>query len=438
MAVATAAASALGEIGGSRARESLLERLHSDSSTLWGPCAEALETDGWLPVSPIDIVRAGAAKADWTESLALGANAVDELRAVLHIGNRSMRRGAATTLHTLGWKPHEPNSEWFDYVVARADWETEEHQHPGQRPSLLAWFNAHPLSRGPVRALVEELLSSLTVPLAGKALEDALRDDDLLRRYVATIAVGVAHHEDVVPLLLANLNAPDDDAHRWFDYGKIRVASAQALGGVKYIADVVSLLKHAASGIRSGVSVYGNTSAVAAVQAAWRSVELSDMLEHIPALALGRRREYDSKHFVFDLWACFPLDLSALERFSVSALVEGLVNFDRSKLPAFSMLYTDMAFWELQTRLAVLALVCMAGATESSSSLIFGPLKSAVVSALEHMPSHSVEPVLCEAEHWGGLAVRDFAQAELRRREQAEGAPQPVEDQSLPSPPSPH
>ena len=380
-AMVAAGAHALGTIGGPRARRLLLERLHSDSSIFWAPCSAALQAEGWLPTSPIDVVRDGAARGDWTGCLALGSGAVNELRAVLRLGDELMRRGAAATLHTMGWTPGEPNTEWFSYAVARADWQTEKNQRPGERPSLLGWFKGHPLSRGPVRGLVEELLPSLTMPLAGRGLDEALSDSDLLRRYVATIASGLASCDVAVPLLLDNLNAPDDDAHPVFHYGMIRVASAQALGEMKNLADVPNLLKHAACGIPSGVGTYSNFSAVTAVQSAWRCVGFADLFECIPALALGRKRENDSKRVVIDLWSHFPLaDLSVLERYSVSAFVTALAAFDRSKLPAFSVLYSDFAFWELQTRLAVLALVCMAGTHETF--FMHSDLKSAASLAL--------------------------------------------------------
>src|SRR6185436_6257341 len=97
-------------------------------------------------------------------ALALGEASIVELRAVLERGMERMRRGAAATLHTLGWAPRRADGEFFSFLIARADWEAEDRQHPGQRPSLSGWFEGQQLGRGPVRELVGSLLPALEAP----------------------------------------------------------------------------------------------------------------------------------------------------------------------------------------------------------------------------------------------------------------------------------
>jgi hypothetical protein len=374
---------------------------------------EALEASGWRPESPREVVRSAAAKSSWSVALALGEVAIDELRAVLNRGVEPMRRGAAATLHTLGWAPRCADAEFFSFVVALADWEVEQRQHPGQRPNLTGWFEGQPLARGPVRELVVSLLPALEAPLFGHDLEEALRHEDLLRRYVATVACGLTRCAEAMPFLAANLNAPDDDpSNAAFALGPVRITSAQAIAEIGAGDSVLTLLEHATRDIRSGPSVYGGLSAVAAIQGAARALGVGKFFDLVPAALLGRKAMSESTEM--DLWLSFPLGERAealLMHAPLPGLVKAIVEFDRSRLP--SWMYSDLAMWELHQRLAVLALAVIAVTVSEEH------LQTLARQALMRFWDLSAAPVLRELALSSVPALAEFARDEQARRDRS-------------------
>jgi hypothetical protein len=260
--------------------------------------------------------------------------------------------------------------------------------------------------------------------LCGEALErsidSATPGDDWSRRiqYLATVAAGVARCENAVPALLRQLNPPGDDLP--VSEGDIRIVTAQALGEIG--GSLVDLLEHATREMPRGPLIFGNGSALAAIQSAARISGIQILFERIPATALGRKRQ-DSDGFQINPWFMLGIqDESILEKFTVSAVLGEFGRRDRSELPCYvpdvfpyNASSLDTALWELHTRMAVLTLLCLHALRQKW-------INELATAALSKFWSPSAEPVLTEAQSWAQELIASVASAELERRRKDESS----------------
>jgi HEAT repeat protein len=404
-------ARALGRIGGLDVQNQLVERLRGDDASLWAPCAEALEVQGWTPLSNDDHVRWCAAKGRWAGCLALGSDAVPELRNVLRLGDDNRRRGTVEILRKLDWYPREPGLELFRYHVARVDWIRQDRMNPVELVSLSGWLSSIASDASPARAAVAEMLNQLDVAPCGTELNRALESSDVRIQYLATITAGMANCLDSADVLLSNLNAPAG-ASPVFEQGAIRAVSAQALGDLGFVF-LTDLLEHASRDIKSGILTYSDASAIAAIQSAARIAGVSPVFNMIPASALGRKAAKPQEGWKFDVWLMFGFsDDSVMEKVPVSEAIRAIVNFDRSTLPAYSPFHSEVAYWELHKRMAALSLLWLSVFPREYIS-------QPATKALRTMDQMAVEAILTQAHTWAGEHVVSFANAELERRGQA-------------------
>lgn len=420
------AARAIGRVGGSDVQDALVERLRGDDPTLWAPSAEVLDRQAWIPTKIADRVRWCVAQGRWTTCLELGDEdeVISTLRHVLKVGDHPHRRGAVETLRKLGWRPREPGAEFFEYYAARVDWDREVQLYPVDLLNLLWWLGPPEPSSTPVRKVVAEALGNLASPLCGEALERSIdgvphgNEQSHNVQYLATVAAGVARCKTAVPALLRQLNPPGDKLP--VRGGEVRIVTAQALGEIG--GTLLDLLDHATREMPPGPLIFGNGSALAAIQSAARDSGIQILFERIPATALGRKRQ-DSDGFQISPWSMLGIqDESILEKFTVSAVIGEFGRRDRSKLPCYipavfpyNASSLDTALWELHTRMAVLTLLCLHALRQEC-------INELATAALTKFWSLSAEPVLTEAQSWAGELIARAASAELERRRKNEAS----------------
>jgi hypothetical protein len=94
---------------------------------------------------------------------------------------------------------------------------------------------------------------------------------------------------------------------------------------------------------------------VAAVQAVGRHTEVTEILDEVPAAALGGDERLD---LLDSLWLAFGDDVGArLRELTVGEFLRVLADVDRDNLPAVSTLNFPLVLWELHRRVAVLTTV---------------------------------------------------------------------------------
>jgi hypothetical protein len=252
------------------------------------------------------------------------------------------------------------------------------------------------------------MLNQLDVTPCGTELNRALESSDVRIQYLATVTAGMANCLDSADMLLSNLNAPAA-ASPVFEQGAIRVVSAQALGDLGFVF-FTDLLEHATRDIKSGILPFHDASAIAAIQSAARVAGVSPVFNVIPASALGRKSDEPQQGYYFDVWLLFGFsDDSVMEKVPVSEAIRYIVNFDRSTLPAYSPLHSELAYWELHKRLAALSLLWL-------SVLPREDISQPATKALRTMDPMAVAAVLRQAHTWAREHVVSFANAELERR----------------------
>jgi hypothetical protein len=189
---------------------------------------------------------------------------------------------------------------------------------------------------------------------------------------------------------------------------------AQALGDCG--ASIFDLLDHACRKLQYG-RFFGNSSTLAAIQAAGRIAGVQPLFERIPAAALGR------KGFLSNPWPLLGYeDDSFLDDYSVTAVMNEIGGKKLNEFPCFvrasfpyNVSSTESALWALHERMAVLTLLCL------------GPFLAEMRSdlsqqALQAFGGFSVEPVLNATKQWAGERLVSAADTELARRSKAEKA----------------
>jgi hypothetical protein len=84
--------------------------------------AAVLDELNWQPVAYEAEAAYRAARCEWDRCAAIGAPAVGRLCALLHDGDKGVRRAAAETLDRLSWRPGTPEGEAV-YRIARCEWD---------------------------------------------------------------------------------------------------------------------------------------------------------------------------------------------------------------------------------------------------------------------------------------------------------------------------
>ena len=188
-----------------------------------------------------------------------------------------------------------------------------------------------------------------------------------------------------------------------------RIICAQALAQIGDQSIIPALIEHA--GKDPDPSPYvGKAGPLAAIQAAARLAGLPRLFEAIPATALGKAGSGADPEEPFNLWLLFGLEESAtLEQASVAVVLNTIGEFDRSKLPPWSPIFTETALWELHQRMGVLTLTLLPAAAEV---FIRRPL---VDDAMRSMGPVAAVPVLRQVAQWGGPELTELANAQLGR-----------------------
>ena len=158
--VRTEAARALGLLG-DRARGPMLELLRGDDPALWEIASQVLDRQGWTPVDVRDQVRFAVAASHWGSCLAIGTEAVPELRHLLPLADPSRLGEVAETLRKLGWQPDERDPDLFRYHSALVNWGRQLSLSLAELLDLRAWLGPAEPGGKPVQEQVEKMLGQL-------------------------------------------------------------------------------------------------------------------------------------------------------------------------------------------------------------------------------------------------------------------------------------
>jgi HEAT repeat protein len=433
--VRIAAARALDRAAGMDVQQRALEALRASDPAVWEAAADVLDRRGWTALDASDRIRWYAAKGRWDACLALGDEAIPELRRVIELGDEPRQRAAVGVLRKIGWKPTQPGAELFRYHIARVDWKRQDRLNPVQLLNLLAWTRSPAPERSPASKVAAEMVAETFGTLCGAELDRAIAEGTHQTRFLATIAAGASRCTQSVPMILRNLNAPRDEAPA-FVQGALRIVSAQSLSEIGETGAPVLdlLLDHAMRGIASSIPIFENASAIAAIQSAASFIPGSELFRHIPASALGQDVPEESPAaamfgdslaskvgfavqmrpvlaYNVGLWAHFGMtpDKPEIKASSVADVVDVIASFDRATLPPFSPFYSELAYWELHSRLATISLIVLAWRGEEAT-------RHLALAALAKIPSSSAAPVLEQVPLWARAPLSDVAAAELERR----------------------
>lgn len=346
-AVRRAAAAALAELG-EPGRAALRDALSSDEPDLWLPAAEHLAGSDWSPRDGEEQVRFAVAVRAWGQCLRLGAEAVPELRRTLAAADPDRRRGIARSLRGLGFRPAGTDADFFRYYAGLVDWNRQRRADAVDLVGFAAWtvaprVDGHPL-REAARLLSGEAEAGIDEGLLRATLEFGEPDERLLATVVAGWT-GAGREE-----LTATLRSPGDPL--------LTLLTVQALGeqpaaGPEVLAELLLQAADAASAIES--PTWAEAVLVAAVQAVGRHTEVTEILDEVPAAALGGDGRLD---LLDSLWTAFGDDVSGrLGQLTVGEFLRVLADVDRDNLPAVSTLNFPLVLWELHRRVAVLTTV---------------------------------------------------------------------------------
>jgi len=115
------------------------------------------------------------------------------------------------------------------------------------------------------------------------------------------------------------------------------------------------LLRAAGAAAATESPTWAEAVLVAAVQAVGRHTEVTEILDEIPAAALGGDERLD---LLDSLWVAFGEDVAGrLGELTVGEFLRVLADVDRDNLPAVSTLNFPLVLWELHRRVAVLTTV---------------------------------------------------------------------------------
>jgi HEAT repeat protein len=345
--VRKAAAATLAGLGPS-GRAALRAALGGDEPDLWLPAAEQLVESGWSPRDGDERVRLAVAVRAWGQCLRLGVEAVPELRRTLAAADPDRRRGIARCLRGLGFRPGGTDPDLFRYYAGLVDWNRQRRADAVDLVGFAAWtvaprVDGHPL-REAARLLSGEAEAGIDEGLMRATLEFGESDERLLATVVAGWT-GAGREE-----LAATLRSPGSPL--------LTLLTVQALGeqpaaGPEALAELLLRAAGAASATES--PTWAEAVLVAMVQAVGRHTEVTEILDEVPAAALGGDERLD---LLDSLWGAFGDDVSErLRELTVGEFLRVLADVDRDNLPAVSTLNFPLVLWELHRRVAVLTTV---------------------------------------------------------------------------------
>ena len=345
--VRRAAAVTLAGLGPS-GRAALRAALGGDEPDLWQPAAEELLRAGWTPRDGDEEVRLAVAVRGWGQCLRLGAEAVPELRRTLGVADAERRRGVARCLRGLGFRPGGTDPDLFRYYAGLVDWNRQRRADAVDLVGFAAWSAAprvdgHPL-REAARLLSAEADAGIDEGLLRATLEFGEPDERLLATVVAGWT-GAGRAE-----LLAALRSTGSSL--------LTLLTVQALGeqpapDTEALAELLLQAADAAAATES--PNYAEAVLVAAVQAVGRHTEVTEILDEVPAAALGGDERLD---LLDSLWGAFGADVAdRLGELTVGEFLRVLADVDREGLPAVSTLNFPLVLWEMHRRVAVLTVV---------------------------------------------------------------------------------
>ena len=347
--VCRAAAAALARMG-TAGRAALRSILGGDDPALWQIAAEELFRSGWTPRDGDEEVRVAVAVRGWGRCLRLGDAAIPELRHALRHADADRRRGVARTLRSLRWKPAGTDPDLFRYYAGLVDWSRQRRIDAVDLVGFAAWSAPPRVDGHPLRETARLLSAEADDGIDETLLRATLDADDTGERLLATVVAGwtsVGRDELIDNLRSAGPGAPD----------LLAVLTAQALGEQPCGPDeLAELLWHAADAAEATASrTFAEAVLVTAVQAVGRSTEVTDVLDEIPASALGADERLD---LLDSLWDAFGPDVAArLGELSIGEFLRSLSAVDRDDLPAVSTLNFPLVLWEMHRRVAVLTTV---------------------------------------------------------------------------------
>jgi len=349
--VCRAAAAALARMGPA-GRAALRAILGGDDPALWQTAAEELLRGGWTPRDGDEEVRVAVALHGWGGCLRLGDAAIPVLRNALRHADADRRRGVARTLRSLRWKPAGTDPDLFRYYAGLVDWPRQRRVDAVDLVGFAAWTAPPQVDGNPLRETARLLSAEADDGIDETLLRATLDSDDPGERLLATVVAGwtsIGRDELIDNLRSAGPGEPD----------LLAVLTAQALGeqpsGAGELAD---LLWHAADAAEATASrTFAEAVLVTAVQAVGRATEVTDVLEEIPASALGADERLD---LLDSLWDAFGPDVAArLGELSIGEFLSVLSGVDRADLPAVSTLNFPLVLWEMHRRVAVLTTVML-------------------------------------------------------------------------------
>jgi HEAT repeat protein len=346
-AVRRAAAVALAGLG-PEGRAALRAALGGDEPNLWQPAAEELLRAGWTPRDDDEQVRLAVAVQGWGQCRRLGEEAVPELRRTLAVADAERRRGIARCLRGLGFRPGGTDPDLFRYYAGLVDWNRQRRADAVDLVGFAAWsaplrVDGHPL-REAARLLSGEADAGIDEGLMRATLEFGDPDERLLATVVAGWT-GAGRDE-----LLTALRSPGSPL--------LTLLTVQALGeqpapGPEALAELLLQAADAAAATES--PTYAEAVLVAAVQAIGRHTEVTEILDEVPAAALGADERLD---LLDSLWGAFGPDVAGrLTELTVGEFLRVLADVDRDDLPAVSTLNFPLVLWEMHRRVAVLTVV---------------------------------------------------------------------------------
>ena len=347
--VCRAAAAALAGMGPA-GRAALRAVLGGDDPALWQTVAEELIRSGWTPRDGDEEVRVAVAVHGWGGCLRLGDAAIPELRRALRHADADRRRGVARTLRSLRWKPAGTDPDLFRYYAGLVDWPRQRRIDAVDLVGFAAWTAPPRVDGHPLRETARLLSAEADDGIDETLLRATLDTDDAGERLLATVVAGwtrIGRNELIDNLRSAAPDEPD----------LLAVLTAQALGeqpsGPDELAD---LLWHAADAADASASrTFAEAVLVTAIQAVGRATEVTDVLDEVPASALGADERLD---LLDSLWDAFGPDVAArLGELSVGEFLRSLSSVDRDDLPAVSTLNFPLVLWEMHRRVAVLTTV---------------------------------------------------------------------------------
>ena len=362
---------------------------------MWPAAAEELLQAGWVPRDGDEEVRAAVAVGAWGRCRRLGAEAVPELRRTLRHAGVERRRGIARTLRALDWKPAGTDPDLFRYYAGLADWTRLHRADTVDLVGFASWSAAPPVDGHPLREAARLLATEAQDGIDESLLRATLRSGELGDRMLATVVAGWSGvgRDELVAALGADSPAPD----------LLVLLSVQALGeqtaGPDEFADLLRRSADTADAMRS--PTFAEAVLVAAVQGVGRATAITELLDELPASALGADERLD---LLDSLWNAFGPDVAGrLGQQSVGEFLRALAGVDRTGLPAVSTLNFPLVLWELHRRVAALTTVMFLAGMDTEVVL-------RVLRAMRRLSPTSVHRVLDAVGVW---AAADFA-AEIK------------------------